>query len=35
VPSGETPLEGHDELLFVAIPEREKELQELLCPHAE
>ncbi len=33
VPSGETPLEGHDELLFVSIPERERELQELLCPH--
>ncbi|MEQ7123055.1 TrkA family potassium uptake protein [Actinopolymorpha sp. B11F2] len=33
VPTGDTPLEGHDELLFVAIPEREKELQELLSPH--
>lgn len=33
-PTPETPLEGHDELLFVAIPEREKELQELLAPHA-
>jgi trk system potassium uptake protein TrkA len=33
VPTGETPLEGHDELLFVSIPEREPELQELLCPH--
>ncbi|MBM7787718.1 potassium channel family protein [Tenggerimyces flavus] len=33
VPTGETPLEGHDELLFVSIPEREHELQELLCPH--
>ena len=35
VPTGETPLEGHDELLFVAVPEREKELQELLYPHPE
>ncbi|HEY8454969.1 MAG TPA: TrkA family potassium uptake protein [Actinopolymorphaceae bacterium] len=34
VPTGETPLEGHDELVFVAVPEREKELQELLAPHA-
>ncbi|GAA5002598.1 potassium channel family protein [Actinopolymorpha pittospori] len=34
VPTGDTPLEAHDELLFVAITEREKELQELLCPHA-
>ena len=34
VPTGETPLEGHDELVFVAVPEREKELQELLCPTA-
>jgi trk system potassium uptake protein len=33
VPTGDTPLEGHDELLFVAVPEREKELQELLSPH--
>jgi trk system potassium uptake protein len=35
VPTGDTPLEGHDELLFVAIPEREKELQELLSPHSD
>jgi trk system potassium uptake protein TrkA len=33
VPTGDTPLEGHDELLFVAIAERERELQELLSPH--
>jgi len=33
VPTGDTPLEGHDELLFVAVPEREKELQEILSPH--
>ncbi|MFD2081133.1 trk system potassium uptake protein TrkA [Actinopolymorpha cephalotaxi] len=33
VPTGDTPLEAHDELLFVAVTEREKELQELLCPH--
>jgi trk system potassium uptake protein TrkA len=32
-PTPDTPLEGHDELLFVALPEREKELQELLAPH--
>ena len=33
-PTPDTPLEGHDELLFVALPEREKDLQELLAPHA-
>ncbi|WP_020575715.1 potassium channel family protein [Actinopolymorpha alba] len=35
VPSGDTPLEAHDELLFVAVPEREKELQDLLSPHGD
>jgi trk system potassium uptake protein TrkA len=33
VPTPDTPLEAHDELLFVAVAEREKELQELLAPH--
>lgn len=33
VPSGDTPLEAHDELLFVAVAERETALQELLSPH--
>ncbi len=32
-PSVDLCLEAHDELLFVAAPEREAELQEILSPH--
>ncbi len=34
VPSADDPLEAGDELLFVAIPESERALQEMLSPHA-
>lgn len=33
VPSADDPLEAGDELLFVAAPEREPELEDLLSPH--
>ncbi len=33
VPSADDPLEAADELLFVAAPEREPELEDLLSPH--
>ncbi|MGQ0465844.1 MAG: potassium channel family protein [Sporichthyaceae bacterium] len=33
VPSSDDPLEVADELLFVAAPEREPELEDLLSPH--
>ena len=32
-PLPDLPLESHDELLFVAAPEREEQLDELLSPH--
>ena len=32
-PLPDLPLESHDELLFVAAPEREEQLEELLSPH--
>jgi trk system potassium uptake protein len=33
VPSPDDPLEAGDELLFVAAPEREEQLEDLLSPH--
>jgi trk system potassium uptake protein TrkA len=33
VPTSDDPLEAADELLFVAAPEREPELEDLLSPH--
>jgi trk system potassium uptake protein len=33
VPSKDDPLEGGDELLFVAAPDREQQLEDLLSPH--
>lgn len=33
VPTEDTPLEAHDELLFVALAEHERDLQDLLSPH--
>jgi trk system potassium uptake protein TrkA len=35
VPEGDEPLEGGDELLFVATAEVEEELQKLLLPDAQ
>ena len=33
VPRGETTLEADDECLFVTLPEHEREIEQLLCPH--
>ena len=33
VPSQDDPLEAGDELLFVAAPDRESQLEDLLSPH--
>jgi trk system potassium uptake protein TrkA len=32
-PLPDLPLEAHDELLFVAAPDREQQLEDLLSPH--